>query len=152
MASVTVREVLRQIEAFHRELEGVYSTLAASSGNQRTRMLARHLAEREGRLAKGLDAYEHDARNETTLGYWFKVVPMPAEGLRVGSESLPASASTDDLYAFGLRREEALREFVGLMSEASASPRVQELFTDLMTQEEREQRLTSMARLDAQDL
>lgn len=147
MANVTVREVLGQIEAFHRGLEQVFTGLAATCANERTRMLATHLAQREERLAEGLATFQNDARNETTLGYWFKVAPMPTEGMNLDGVTLPPDMSTDDLSNFCLAREDALRAFVKVISEASASPRVEELFANLMAQEEREQRLTSRATL-----
>lgn len=150
MANVTVRDILGQIEAFHRGLEHLFAGLATTCANERTRMLATHLAQREERLAEALEKYQNDVRNETTLGYWFKAAPMLTEGMNLDGVTLPPDMSTDDLSNFCLAREDALRAFVKIVSEASASPRVQDLFTDLMKQEEREQRMTSRATLEVE--
>jgi hypothetical protein len=150
MANVTVHDVLTQIEEFHRSLEELYSRLAASCTNPRTRMLAEYMAKREGRLVAAIERYDEDVRNMSTLAYWFKVAPLLPEDLRLESVTLSPDISTDDLSNFAVARDESLRRFVQDISEAATSLRVRELFADLMAQEEREQRQTARATLEVE--
>lgn len=150
MANVTVREVLQQIEKFHYGLAELYSGLATTCTNARTRMLAEYMARREERLAAAFTRYEDDVRNNSTLAYWFKVAPMLPEKLRLDGVTLSPDINTDDLSNFGVDLDETLRTFVKDISDTATSLRVRELFADLMAQEEREQRQTSRATLEVE--
>jgi hypothetical protein len=150
MASATVRDVLKQIEGFHWRLAEMYGALQRCATNERVRMLARYLAEREGRLVTALENYQEDVRNTRTLDYWFKVPPVMPEELGLHGVELDPEISTDDLSNFGVRLDAALGTFVQRISEAATSLRVRELFADLMAQEEREKRQTARATLEVE--
>lgn len=150
MASVTVRDVLRQIEEFHQCLADLYDGLVETCTSERTRMLAKYMARREERLVAAITRYEDDVRSNSTLAYWFKVAPLLPEKLQLKDAAPPPEIDTDDLSNFAVDLDEALRGFVRDVSDSATSLRVRELFADLMAQEEREQRQTSRATLEVE--
>jgi hypothetical protein len=150
MASVTVGDLLRQIEEFHQGLADLYDGLVETCTSERTRMLAKYMARREERLVAAITRYEDDVRNNSTLAYWFKVAPLLPEKLQLKDAALPPEIDTDDLSNFAVDLDEALRGFVKDISDSATSLRVRELFADLMAQEEREQRQTSRATLEVE--
>jgi hypothetical protein len=150
MASVTVRDVLKQIEGIHLRLSTLYGALAECSTHPRAQMLAKYMATREERLVAALAHYLKDRGNQSTLDYWFKSAPIMPDELCLDGLSLSPDMTTDELSNFAVGLDEALAGYVEHLAGSAATVGVGELFADLLAQEQREQRQTSRATLEVE--
>lgn len=150
MASETVRDLLTQIVGIHRRLAEIYGQLAESTDRPRVALLVQYMAKRESRLADAVGRYEHDEDSGPTLDYWFKATPVMPDELCLDDLRLPPGMTTDEFSTFSLAIDTALAAFVRRLSEGAETVAVRELFTDLLEQEEREQRESALAAMEVE--
>lgn len=150
MPSVTVRDVLRQIERYHARLSVVYAQAAEQGANPRARLLAAYLADREIRLMRALKRYEQDPASARTLACWLPVAPLLGGDLDLAEIRLEPGFTTGDLFALGARLDACLAACFDRLAEAASATGVRELFADLRALEEAEARQTASATLEVE--
>ncbi|HUH38274.1 MAG TPA: hypothetical protein VL027_10055 [Spongiibacteraceae bacterium] len=142
----TVDDILGQLLDFHQALIDYYQRRASSDRDERLRMLADYLVERQQRVAAGTEGYRKDAdtsRRET----WFDKVPDldPLPALRKAM----AATDADQLLNAALELDRHLLGIYDVMRREASHGELHALFEDLHSQLEQEQRLlaTSAARM-----
>jgi hypothetical protein len=129
--------VFELVGDFHRRLKQRYRQLKDRTERKRVRLLLEYLSRHQERYQKALERFGRKGR-ENLSKTWYQYIPDD-EKLTVQDISLSADMNVNQLVTAALTMDERLVEFYRMMAEnAGSPPEVQELFTSLAEQEERE--------------
>lgn len=150
MAFRQVKELLEWTRDFHRLLADKYTHLAAEHSDERMRMTLEFLADRETRMSQAMEKY---LNNDSTglLGTWLTdtqdfVHPKILDRI----PECPDCRDIQDILANALTAQQTLKDMYRLRSELAQIPQEEELFKDLLNNQDAEMRLQArdIGRLD----
>lgn len=143
MSCRTTRELIEQLQDFHKHLAAFYSRSAKQAKRERVKMLLDYMSHHEDDIAKCLADFEEDAAQKV-LDTWFEFLPDIAKCECFESEcwqsKFPSDISVDDVVRTALWFDDCLIKFFKQMADLSVSRDVKALFDDLTQMEDQEKR------------
>lgn len=135
MPSTQVRDVLDHIRSYHHRLSGFYGDLSGTVTDERVRILLRDMAKREQDIDDVLADYEAEA-SPLILNTWIQFA-ADASLEEVFDETFDEGISPEEIVRFATDHDRKLIDFYRDMVGSTAAEDVQQLFTNLVANEER---------------
>ena len=132
----TVRDILRQVSHWHRELLDHCCEGDAADADEAFRPLAEYLTIHERSLQRVLDQ-DGTQEQDTVLNTWLQYVPAEEVEKVINRWKLKEHPAAEEVTALVLEFDDALIEFYkSLANQAQAPPRINEVFQNLLEAEE----------------
>lgn len=150
MSVLQIRDVLGLIRGYHQGLAERLQSLSGHVSDERVCMLLEYMAVHELSFVKTLASYQKDA-GEGVLNTWLQFVPDDAIGDALSRLEFSAEMPAAEILNVVLAFDRALIEMYRELAAESSVPHVQELFANLLDQEERKDRKFSISVLELAD-
>jgi hypothetical protein len=135
MPAVQVREIVDRIREYHRQLAEYYQDAAQSNDDQKIRFLLKYMGKHEQAIDWALADYEELAAHGV-LETWIPFPPEPSLEQMFAKAEITVDMTTDQIVARALELDQKLIEFYKLLASSTRASNVQELFEDLVTNED----------------
>ena len=141
MAFRQVKELLEWVRDFHRPLADKYTRLAGEHSEERLRMTLEFLADRETRMSQAMEKYPSDDI-AGLLNTWLTdtqdfVHPKILDRI----PKCPDCRDIQDILANAMTAHQTLKDMYRLRSELAQVPQEEELFKELVKNQDAEMRL-----------
>jgi rubrerythrin len=130
-----VRDVLKNVRSFHKELAQTCEELAEQTDDERLQLLMDIVQKHEERFSTVLGQYESDTA-EGVLNTWLQYAPTEEIQTALQSARLADANGIGEVAEKVWEFEQALIALYRQLAESISAPRVQELFQTLLEQEE----------------
>ena len=138
MAIITIKDVLRQAEAFEQMLSEYYASIAHQTQREGVRLLADYMARHRARLHEALDRLDPaEAARMTAMPLRYQ--PKAADCDCFEKVRLPEGATAADVLDAALTLDGCLILLYRQVLAQEISPEVSELFESLLRSEQRDQ-------------
>lgn len=135
MAYDQVRDVLKSVRSFHKELAETCGSLGEQTDDERLQLLMDIVRQHEERFSTVLSHCEVDTA-EGVLNTWLQYAPTEEIQTALQSARLADVTSVAEIAEVVWEFEQALIALYRQLAESTSAPRVQELFGRLVEQEE----------------
>lgn len=139
MAYRQVRDILKDIEGFHRTLARFYREWESRSRDERAQALLAHVRRHEEFFKQSLARYEPRAA-QGILDTWIQYPPDEQLNGALAEIEFHPDMCVDDVAEVVLRMDAALLEAYRQLADSTAAPSVSELFETLLELEETKNR------------
>jgi len=136
------RDVLSRIARFHEHMRQQYEHLEEVAERKRVQLVLDYLAGQEANLKASLDRYRSEAPEEV-LETWIQYSTRSELPEPFRDAKLPADMDLDAVTDLAARFDGWLMESFQQLAEESDVPELQELFSALVEQQEKERRQLS---------
>lgn len=139
MSYQQIREILKDVESYHRVLHAVVNELYDEDDTDdhpedgRREWLVRYIEGQSKAIADALSRYRMDSR-QTVLDVWIQYVPDERIKRRLNEMQSLTDADRERLTELMQGFDQELRDFYSSLADQSSSEAVQELFTSLSEQ------------------
>ncbi len=133
----TVRDILDQARAFHRELAEHYRRLGAGADREKLKVLLDFMGRHEQHMAEHLEGYEAEKAGRI-LGCWFKYSPAVPELGAIEGVELKPDMTVEQVVDASLKFDGALVAFYRQAAETARSQDVKDFFAKVVDMEQRE--------------
>lgn len=133
----TVRDILDQARAFHRDLAERYRRAGEGAGREKLKVLLDFMGRHEQHMAHHLEGYEAEAAGRI-LGSWFKYSPAAPDLGAIEGVELRPDMTVEEVVAVSLKFDAALVAFYREAASESRSQEVKDFFAKVADMEQRE--------------
>jgi rubrerythrin len=135
MPSKRVKDILEHIRSFHHRIGDRYANLSEHESDERLVLLLKYLARHEENFNECLGRYEEDAA-KGILETWLQFAGDDTLDEALQRVDLTEDMDVDDIIRCAMSLDKKLVELYRGLADATAAPRVRELFENLIEMEE----------------
>ncbi len=147
MAYQKVHDILEVVQTFHHSMREALGRIQQKSDSDAVEWLSNQILRYELHWQAALASYEKHG-TEAVLETWLQYVPDEAVRKEIDSVTDDSEMTLEELTNLNIRFRQALIGLYETLATASAAPRVQELFQQLL---EQEQAVAAQQSLQSQD-
>jgi len=135
MPSKQVKDILEHIRSFHHRLSELYEDLSEHGSDERLELLLKYLARHEENFNECLGRYEKDAA-KGVLETWLQFAADDTLDEALKHVGLHEDMDVEEVIRCAMSLDRKVVELYRDLADATAAPRVRELFENLIEMEE----------------
>ncbi|MDX2479807.1 MAG: hypothetical protein QNK24_05675 [Desulfuromusa sp.] len=145
------KEIIDSARAFHQRASAFYQQLADKAEGARVKMLLDYLIRHEAHLDRALSDYTEEIRSKA-LNAWYQYAQEQCLLQPFDTSQYSKEMTVEEVMEIGLNIDRCLVASYKGMAETATSPKVREIFKDLLLMEEQQKHKMARIALEIIDM